>query len=240
MPAQKTVLITGASRRLGLFLCEQFCHQDCNVIALTRSISRELHQLAERFETQLACFELEEYHEKNIARTISVVTSSYPHIDIVIHNASIFETNTEFSREIFQQSFDVHMAMPAQLNEGLKECLYREDQPGVVVHITDIYAENPNKAYTLYCATKAGLENLSKGFAKKFAPGIRVNSIQPGPIKFLDTHNDAEKAQVLSETLLNCEGGFMPIFQAISSVIENPYMTGATIKVDGGRALGTR
>ncbi len=240
MPPRKVVLITGASRRLGLFLCEQFCHQDFEVIALTRSISHELQLLVDRFQAQLNCFEACRYEEQNIANVISKIKSSYPKIDTLIHNASKFEPNEEFSGQKFQQFFDVHMAMPAQLNEGLKSCLYNEGSPGVIVNITDIYAENPNKTHTLYCATKAGLENLSKGFAKKFAPGIRVNSIQPGPIKFLESHDDETKSQVLSETLLKHEGGFMPIFQALTSIIENPYMTGATIKVDGGRSLGAR
>ncbi len=240
MSSRKIVLITGASRRLGLFLCEQFCLQGDDVIALTRSVSSELQSLVDRFQSGLNCFEMGEYEEQNISDVISAIISSYPKIDVVIHNASKFEPNAEFSGEKFQQFFDVHMAMPAQLNEGLKGCLYNETQPGAIVHITDIYADNPNRTHTLYCATKAGLENLSKGFAKKFAPGIRVNTVQPGPIKFLDTHSGEAKKQVLSETLLNHEGGFMPIFQALASIIENPYMTGATIKVDGGRALGTR
>ncbi len=238
MPPRKIVLITGASRRLGLFLCEQFCDQGFEVIAFTRSISNELQLLVDRFQAQLNCFEVRGYDEQNIADFISKIISSYPKIDILVHNASKFEPNDGFSGQKFQQFFDVHMAMPAQLNEGLKSCLYDEGNPGVIVSITDIYSENPNKTHTLYCATKAGLENLSKGYAKKFAPGIRVNSIQPGPIKFLASHDDAKKSQVLSETLLKCEGGFMPVFQALISIIENPYMTGAAIKVDGGRSLG--
>lgn len=235
----KTVLITGASRRLGLFLTEYFLKQGDQVIALSRASSEALDRLAAN-NNLLDVISLSTYEEKNIALVIANVNERYSKIDVLIHNASVFSKNESFSGEHFQECFQLHMALPAQLNEGLKDKLYDEHAPSLIVHITDIYAENPNKEFVQYCATKAALENMSKGFAKKFAPGVRVVSIQPGPIQFLETHTEEEKEQVMKETLLPSEGGFKPIFLAIKGAIDNPYITGSSIKVDGGRALGGR
>lgn len=243
MTVKKTVVITGASRRLGLFLCEHFCNKNFQVLALTRTPSPELSQLSQLSQLssthELKIFSLQSYSEENITRAIAEISSSATKLHALIHNASAFAKDEAFSLAQYQKYFMLHMVLPAQLNEGLKDLLYDAGSPGNIVHVTDITVENPKKDHLLYCSTKAGLENLSKGFAKKYAPGIRVNSIQPGPIQFLESHSDATKKQILSETLLGHEGGFMPVFQAISSLLENPYITGSAIKVDGGRALGT-
>ena len=103
--------------------------------------------------------------------------------------------------------------------------------------ITDIFSDNPHPAFSMYCSTKAGLQNLTLAAAKKFAPEVRANCIQPGPIQFLPTHTEEQKAQVLSETLLPFEGGFGPVFKALKFIVDNPYVTGSCIKVDGGRSI---
>lgn len=236
MSAQKTIVITGASRRLGLFLCEHFCELGHHVVALTRVASPELNALSDSYSITVEA--LEKYSESCLAQAIDNIHSKFSRIDVLIHNASYFAKDESYSYSQFQAFFDVHMAMPAQLNVGLRELLFDDKAPGVIVNITDIYSENPNKAFSLYCATKAGLENLTKSFAKRFAPGVRVNSIQPGPIQFLPEHDESTKQHVLQETLLGVEGGFMPILQAVLAIIENSYLTGSTIKVDGGRSLG--
>lgn len=239
MKEKSTVVITGASRRLGLFLCEKFIAADYKVYALTRSASKELNHLSQ--ENALVIIELESYEFGPVSEAIDAICSDAEKINVLVHNVSAFDKDdAHYADERYTLFYRLHMALPAQLNMGLKERLYNQQTPGVIVHITDIFADTPSADHVLYCSTKAGLENLSKGFAKKFAPGIRVNTIQPGPIKFLPSHTEAAKQHVLSETLLGREGGFMPIFQALRSIVENTYMTGACIKVDGGRALGNR
>ena len=236
------ILVTGASRRLGLFLTEQFLEQGCYVFALTRGGSDELQRLgadAERTQGKLSVVQGDYFQTDVVAQMIAELAEKTPWLDAVIHNASVFELDgDEFSYSHYQAMFNIHMALPAQLNMGLLPLLEKSPEVANVVHITDIFAENPNPNYTLYCSTKAAAENMAKGFAKKCAPKVRVNTIQPGPIKFLPSHTQAAKDKVLAETLLRYEGGFMPVFQAIRSILDNPYMTGASIKVDGGRALG--
>ncbi len=234
----KTVLITGAGRRLGLYLTEAFLIQGWRVIAFTR------HNHSKEFSTlkseRLLVLELGGYSHNEVDIALSRVLDQFPKLDAIIHNASVYEpdeTHTDNFCEFYEKLFHVHMRVPVQINESLKPLLDRPKKPGNIIHITDIYAENPNEKYALYCSTKAGLENLTKSFAKKFAPGVRVNSIQPGPIKFLAEHSAEHINNVLNETLLESEGGFLPIYKAIVAIIDNDYITGAGIKVDGGRAL---
>lgn len=232
-----TILITGAGRRLGLFLTKAFLAKGWRVLALTRAGSQALTQIKSE---HLHKFELPAYSQSEIEQTIAAISQQFGALQALIHNASVFETDVNHAEDAFdfyEQLFHVHMRVPMLLNELCQPLLSNKSQPGNIVHITDIYADNPNENYAMYCSTKAGLENLSKSYARKYAPDIRVNTIQPGPMMFLEEHSESEKQTVLSETLLPMEDGFQPILLAIESLLENHYMTGSSMKVDGGRSL---
>lgn len=123
------------------------------------------------------------------------------------------------------------------INEGLFELLSATGDDPNVIHITDIFAERPDPQYRTYTAAKAGLDNLALSYAQLWAPTVRVNRLQPGPILFLPEHSEEHKRKVLANTLLQREGGLQPVLDAIHLLINNAYMTGAVIKVDGGRFL---
>lgn len=241
-------IVTGAGQRLGLFMTKSLLASGWHVIALTRgqnkpSPSRELHEaehLAEIISPQLDCISWDMLSAASVAETITALVARYPRIDLLLHNASIFEkdADTTWPMPLYESLFRIHMKVPAYLNQACAPALAQSHRPtGNIIHISDIYAANPNPDYALYCSTKAGAENLMLSHAKRFAPQVRVNAIQPGPIKFLPTHTAAEQEQVLNETLLAVEGGFEALEQAIYSILGNEYMTAAVVRVDGGRLL---
>ncbi|MEX0739808.1 MAG: SDR family oxidoreductase [Pseudohongiella sp.] len=235
--SQPRVVITGVSRRLGLYLAQSFLNEGWEVIGITRSASKELRDLQNN---SITIFKVKEYDGEAAAKLGCTIAQQFDFIDVIVHNASFFGRDEDFSDNpvsFFNKLFQVHMAFPAELNDRLRKNLSMRASSGNIVHITDIYAVDPSEHFSYYCATKAGLENLTKSMALRFAPNIRVNSVLPGPIQFLPEHDSAYRSKVLSETPLKQEGGFGPIYQAICSIIENPYITGSSIKVDGGRSL---
>lgn len=237
---QPVALITGAGRRLGLHMSRALLAQGWRVIALTRKREGELAELAEKHSALdiVACDALS---DSSVNAAIEYVEENYPHLDFLLHNASIYERDNaheaDFS-EFYDALYQIHMKLPAALNRALGPLLEKSVRPsGNIIHITDIYASNPNQEYALYCSTKAGLENLMLSFAKRLAPKVRVNAIQPGPIKFLPEHSSNEQAQVLSETLLPIEGGFEALEKGIEAILANEYITATVLKIDGGRSV---
>jgi dihydromonapterin reductase/dihydrofolate reductase len=107
---------------------------------------------------------------------------------------------------------------------------------GCIIAISDIYADLPNSRFASYCSAKAGLQNLALSWAQSFSPNIRVNIIQPGPIKFLPEHSPQYKEMVLSQSLLRRELGYESVQQGISYLISAKGLTGSILKVDGGRS----
>ena len=229
----KTAVITGTSRRLGAYLAEKLNKEGYQVFGLTRQ-----HNPEQQYLTQIV---VDYQSADSVMAAVTQLQQQASRIDLLIHNASLFEKDQLHSADtvaFYQALFAVHMQLPALLNQHLASQIAKTPGGGLIVHITDIYSENPNPAFSLYCSTKAGLENLMKSAAKAYAPHIRVNSIQPGPIMFLPEHSSSEKQQVMQQTLIAKEAGFEPIYQGVRFLIDNQFVTGLSLKIDGGRSLG--
>ncbi len=177
----------------------------------------------------------------SILAVAEAIAAHASRIRALIHNASAFSPTDDDARDAaaqFQMFFEVHMRAPYLLNTRLADRIRAEDGAGDIVHITDIYADNPAPQYDLYCATKAGLQNLATAFAKRLAPEVKVNVVQPGPITFEDWVDADQRAQVLDATLLGRTGSPEDIYGAVRALLDNDYQTGAVVAVDGGRRLG--
>ena len=231
------IFITGAGRRVGYALAEYFLTQGHPVIGHYHRESAECEKLRQRGALMVqANFD----DDDSVHQMCAQIESHCRSLRAIIHNASAFtktHADAEHALQQFDQFYRIHMRTPWQINTTLIPLLRACSRVSDIVHITDIYSDNPNPVYDVYCASKAGLQNLSLSFAKQLAPKIKVNVIQPGPILFKEWHSEAAKKEVLSETLLGFEAGPEPIIKAASALLDNPYQTGAIIPVDGGRRL---
>jgi pteridine reductase len=111
------------------------------------------------------------------------------------------------------------------------------EQGGVIVNITDVGAQKTWTGYPAYTVSKSALETLTRLLARQFAPAVRVNAVAPGLI--LPSENlTAEEWQRLVQRLpLKAAGTPETVAQAVLALIQNEYITGETLKVDGGYAL---
>jgi len=228
---------------LGLFLIKKFLSKGASVISICRHHDNsELGELEGLF-PNLKVFNVTEYSYEGAILASEYLRNNVKMVDVLINNASKFEDDLAAPEDWgkqYTEFFNVHMLFPAIISQALCNLSKDEHTTSLILNITDIFVENPSEKSSLYCSTKAGLENLSLSMAKKYAPNIRVNTIKPGPIKFLETHSDIEKVNVLNETLLSFEGGYLPIFQAVEFLMDNNYITGTSINVDGGRSANRR
>ena len=88
-----------------------------------------------------------------------------------------------------------------------------------------------------YSISKAALIAVNRGLAKAYAPEIQVNAIAPGPILFPDYYTEDQKQLAINRTLLKRAGSPEDIVNTVVFLIENDYITGEMIHVDGGRHI---
>lgn len=235
-----TILITGAGKRLGLFLAQHYLAAGWRVIAHYNS-SNEMPQIEQEqwlqkkryiaLQADLTC-------AAQVKSLVSNVVQLNWQIDAVIHNASYFTADDPKADllerwQLQQDMLAVHVLSVEALTTGL---LGRYGDDACIIAITDIYADKPNQRFASYCAAKASLQNLCLSYSQRLAPTVRVNVIQPGPIQFLPEHSAAYRNQVLTQSLLKRELGYDAILQGIEYFQQAKAVTGAVLKIDGGRA----
>lgn len=228
----KRIFITGGARRLGKTLTEHFLAQGWEVVAHYNTRSElDDHPALTLVRANLA-------DPADIATLAAELTQLGP-FNAVIHNASCFVPDAaadDLAAHIAQHQ-NVHVTAPVMITEALASH-WAED--AAMISISDIYADIPNQRFAVYCAAKAGLQNWSLSMAQRLAGQVRVNVIQPGPVKFLPEHDEAYRERVLSQSLIGEELGYGAIVHACDYFLSAPAVTGTVMRVDGGRFVTNR
>ena len=238
---ENAILVTGAGRRIGHHIATRLHQHGHTVIAHYRTDTDKVQVLqALGIETIQAEFN----NSRVILEFIDALKLRCASFRALIHNASLFEetaNNLSQAATQYEQFFNVHMMAPFLINRSLQKLLKGENEEAAdIIHLTDINVENPTPRFDIYGTTKAGLHNMMLVLAKEFAPNIKVNAVAPGPVLFTQQHSLASQQQMLAETPLAKEGGVEPVYLAIKSILDNPFITGTSIPVDGGRRLSKR
>ena len=234
-------VVTGASRRLGFEISKALLARGWRLYALHRSETDELAQLGD---VGARCLAVDLADIGSVARAVEIILAETEQVGLLVNNASEFTPDATDTVTLAHQAnrlFQIHATAPMQLMNGLAGALQRggaaSGSPTLIVNLTDIFVEKPNPAFAAYCASKAALSNLTLSYARSLAPHVRVNAIMPGPIQFLPDHSEQQRATVLAETPLAREGGFGSVVLQLLALLDNDFMTGALIPVDGGRRL---
>ncbi|RKX66541.1 MAG: short-chain dehydrogenase [Tenericutes bacterium] len=238
---ENVILVTGAGRRIGLHLTQRLHQDGYSVIAHYRTLTPEIQVLASQ---GITIMQAEFDNKDSILQFLSELKACCASFRGIIHNASAFEPTSSILEQAatqYERFFNIHMMAPYLLNQGLRPLMQGTQQkPADIIHITDINAENPTDEFDIYGSTKAGLHNLTLALAKRFAPEIKVNAVAPGPVLFSTAHSDMVKQAITAETPLGREGGAEAVYLAVKSLLDNAFITGISIPVDGGRRLSKR
>ncbi|WP_248731554.1 dihydromonapterin reductase [Pseudomonas sp. MWU13-2517] len=228
------ILITGAGQRVGLHCAERLLDDGHAVIFSYRSERQGVDTLRERGAIGLfADFS----SEVGILAFIAQLKTHTDSLRAIIHNASawVAETPGDETRA-FHDMFSVHMLAPYLINLHCSALLQRST-PADIVHISDDVVRKGSRQHIAYCATKAGLDSLTLSFAAQFAPLIKVNGIAPAMVMFNEDDDAAYRAKVLAKSALGIEPGPQVIYQSVRYLLDNPYVTGTTLTVNGGRHI---
>lgn len=228
------ILITGASQRVGLYCAERLLDDGHALIVTYRRERAGLSRLRERGALTLPA---DFSSEASILAFIEQLKSHTDSLRAIIHNASDWLSETPGQEAaVFTQLFTVHMLAPYLINLHCAEML-RQSTPADIIHISDDVARKGSANRPAYCASKAGLDSLTLSFAAKLAPQIKVNGIAPALLMFNPEDDAAYRAKALKKSALGIEPGPQVIYQSLRYLLDNPYVTGTTLTVNGGRHL---
>ena len=232
MSDKPTILITGAAQRVGLHCARRLVEDGFRVLITCRRPRPEWQQQPlQGIEVLIADFSTVE----GIQQLIDTLVERRIQLRALIHNASVW-LDDEREADALQAMFMVHMQAPYLLNLA-SEQLFDPEQVGYIIHISDHVAQRGSARHIAYSASKAGLEALSLSFARRLAPRIKVNSIAPALIMFNEGDQPDYRAKALAKSALGIEPGPEVVYQSIRYLMDNPYVTGTCLDLNGGRNL---
>ncbi len=250
--ALPVALITGAARRIGAEIARLLHHNGYRIIIHCNNSIGEAQQLADELNAQrnnsaiviAAELATEEGCEYLMSEVLSVDGPFEGRLNVLINNASVFyptafypTTDEEATDEQWQQLFATNLRAPFLLAQKAAATLKKSS--GSIINITDIHGERPLKGYSIYCMTKAGLISMTRSLSEELAPNVRVNGVSPGAIMWPEAEIDDQEKQkkVLAKIPLGRMGAPRNIAGTVLFLLENTYITGQIIKVDGGRSV---
>jgi len=111
------------------------------------------------------------------------------------------------------------------------------EQGGAIVTLADLSAFQRWRHYPVHTVSKAGVVALTELLAKTFAPRVRVNAVAPGTVLLPEGWDDATREKLIAATPLARLGTPDDAVRAVLFLLENDYLTGTTLVVDGGRLI---
>lgn len=238
----KTILVTGAAKRLGSAIARELHATGANLMLHYRQASAAAEALAGELNAirpaSAACRQADLLDILALPLLIADTVARFGRLDALVNNASSFFPTPLGAIDLssWDDLVGSNLKAPLFLTQAAAPQLIAAR--GAVVNITDIHAERPLAGYPLYCAAKAGLLGLTRALAIELAPQVRVNAVAPGPILWPDSgaFDDAARHDIVAHTLLQRAGSPRDVAGAVRYLLtEADYVTGQVINVDGGR-----
>lgn len=162
-------------------------------------------------------------------------------LDLLVNSAATYEHAdfADITRAQLERMFSVNVIAPFLLTQALAPVL-KASGAGCVVNITDMavtHAYTPTHFFAHYLASKAALDQLTRAWALELGPTIRVNAVAPGPVAMAAETTGDQRTDILGRIPLKREGRPEDVAQAVVFLAQSPYITGQTLRVDGGLSV---
>ncbi|MBU3070590.1 pteridine reductase [Aestuariicella sp. G3-2] len=237
-------LITGGARRIGAEIIRQLHQQNYRVLIHYRHSQDEAQQLADSLNqlraNSVALVQADLGRDEEVEALARTAPEVFGRVDVLVNNASSFYPTPVGTAT--PKQWDELMSSNAKAPFFLSQALAPElkQRTGCIINIADIHASKPLKEYTLYCMAKAANVMLTQSLARELAPHVRVNSVAPGAILWPEDKSELDasgKQSILERIPLGRNGAPRNIAQAVLYLLQNDYVTGQVLPVDGGRSI---
>jgi 3-oxoacyl-[acyl-carrier protein] reductase len=243
------VLVTGGGSGIGRFLVGRLLDSGSRVATLELDAAR-CADLQAAFPELVRAWQCDVSDAAAVDNSLKAVFESGFEPDVLINNAGLIHSeplvnlllrgDRVHSRESWKKVIAADLDSVFFVTGRVVEQMLARRKKGVIVSISSISAQG-NAGQSAYSAAKAGVNALTKTWAKELGPmGLRFAAIAPG---FIDTPStraalsEATVSRLQQQIPLRRLGELESVFSAVSSIIQNDYLTGTVIEVDGGLVL---
>ena len=240
----KRIVVTGASKGLGLGVVRRLCEEGCNIIAHYNSgdISQAA-AAAEAAGVEFAAYQADLSDPAQVIAMADKIIADYDDIYGLVNNAGIclFEDFFAITEESYDMTFNINIKAVFLLTQKITEQMVKHGIRGRVVNFSSITATSGSATQVHYGAAKAAVSGFTHMAAEALGQyGITVNAVLPGPTP--TKHNsdylakDEVKADLCGRMPMRCYGDPAYIADAVAYFLDERacWTTGTLLPVDGG------
>ena len=243
--AGKVAVVTGASKGIGASIAKHLAADGAAVVVNYASSKAGADQVVSEITAQggkAVAVQADVSKKTDIGRLFAETTKAFGRTDILVNNAGVYEFGPleQVTEEHFHRQFNTNvLGLILTTQEALK---HFNGDGGSVINISSVVGVNPMPGATVYSATKAAVDAVTKSLAQELGPKkIRVNSINPGMIETEGVHaagfigSDFQKNAV-AQTPLGRIGQPQDVATVATFLAsaDSGWITGETFLVSGG------
>ena len=243
----KVALVTGGSRGLGRSMVLAFAAAGADVVIASRKLdsceelAAEVERTTGRAALPVACHVGEWDQVEQLAEA---AYKRFGRVDVLVNNAGmspLYDRVVDVTESLYDKVLDVNLKGPFRLS-SIVGTRMAEGDGGSIVMVSSTASQHSGANIIPYGAAKAGLNNMTFGFAKAFAPKVRVNCIVPGPfLTDIAKAWDMESFNARAATTIPLGRGGEPD-EIVGAALyfasaASSFTTGAILTVSGGSGI---
>jgi pteridine reductase len=238
----RVALVTGAGHRVGRAIAVELGRAGMRVIVhynATGQGARETAGLVEGAGGEARLAQCDLTRPASAGRLIEDASSTFGGLDVLVNSAAVMRRTPlgEVTPDEWDAMFALNLRAPFFLAQAAAPLL--RQRRGAVVNIADLAAFETWPAYIPHGISKAGVVQMTRALARALAPEVRVNGVAPGSVLLPESWTEADARRLAESTPLRRLGSAEDVARAVRFLLENEYITGETLIVDGGRHVRT-
>lgn len=249
MPRNKIALVTGSGkRRVGACVAEALAARGYALALHYRTSAAEATQSVAHFEERgitAVAFQADLSDSETVRRLVGQVLDRFGRIDVLVNAAAIWEAKRfeDVTADDVRRHLEINTVATFLCCQHVGLAMVKQPEGGNLVLIGDWAEARPYLNYAAYFPSKGAIPTMTRSLAVELGtrnPQVRVNCILPGPVMLPPELTEAERREVIDATLVHREGRPENVAQAVLYLIENDFVTGDCLRVDGGRSIFAR
>ncbi len=242
----KVALVTGSgARRIGWHVAAALAKRGYSLAIHYRSSAGDAKETVAAFRgdgIDAAAFQAELTDEKAVQNLIANTVTRFGRIDVLVNCAAAWKSKpleqvTAADVRLYFETNTLGTFLCSQL-AGL--AMVKQPEGGCIITIGDWAVVRPYAGYSAYFPSKGAIPTLTRTLAVELGtrnPNVRVNCILPGPVFLPPDLPESERKQAIDATLVKREGSPDHIAKTVLFLIDNDFVTGVSLPVDGGRTV---
>lgn len=181
--------------------------------------------------------------EATARRVIDQSAEHYGRLDGLVNAAAIWSPVPleQVDAAEVRRNFEVNALSVFICSQQAGLRMVRQPFGGAIINLGDWAIARPYLNYSAYFPSKGAVQTITRDLAVELAarnPRVRVNCILPGPVMLPPELSEEERREAVAGTLVQREGTPEHVAHAAAFLLENDFITGVSLPVDGGRTLG--